>query len=280
MDARGNLCSGTAAVQGGNVMSISINVSAKTDYSYLFSSLSTSSSGSSGLSSFLSDYASIKNGSYGKLMKAYYSENSSSTVKSLAESSTSSTSKTTSTATKKLNAVQTTADALKDSADALLASGSESLFEQTNITTTDENGLESTTKGYDTDAIYSAVNKFVKNYNSVINAVDNADNTIVTNRGASLANITSSNENALNKVGITVDDDGTLSIDKDAFMKADMGSVKNLFNGSGSYGYQVSAQASIIDYAAGSEASVASLYTGSGTYSSTLSTGSLYNSYF
>ncbi len=259
-------------------MSISINVSAKTDYSYLFSSLS--SSGASSLSSLLGDYASIKNGSYSKLMKAYYSENSSSEVKSLAESSTSSTSTTTSTATKKLNTVQTTADALKDSADALLASGSESLFEQKDITTTDENGLESTTKGYDTDAIYSAVNKFVKNYNSVIDAVDDTDNTIVTNRGASLANITSSNENALNKVGITVEDDGTLSIDKDAFMKADMGSVKNLFNGSGSYGYQVSAQASIIDYAAGSEASVASLYTGSGTYSSTLSTGSLYNSYF
>jgi hypothetical protein len=264
-------------------MGISINVNAKTDYSYLFSSLNTSSSSSSSslssLTSLLGDYSSIKNGSYSKLMKAYYSKDSSSEVKSLAESSTSSTGTTTSTATKKLNAVQTTADSLKDSADALLASGSESLFAQKDITTTDENGLESTTKGYDTDAIYSAVNKFVKNYNSVIDAVDDTDNTIVTNRGVSLANITSSNEKSLNKIGITVEDDGTLSLDKDTFMKADMSSVKNLFNGSGSYGYQVSAQASIINCAAASEASVTSLYTGSGTYSSTLNAGTLYSSY-
>ncbi len=41
----------------------------KQDYSYLFQSIS----GNSNLN-FLSDYASIKNGSYGKLMKAYYSK--------------------------------------------------------------------------------------------------------------------------------------------------------------------------------------------------------------
>lgn len=48
-----------------------ISIQAKTDYSYLFSGLSTSSTGSAGNLNFLSDYAAIKNGSYGKLMKAY-----------------------------------------------------------------------------------------------------------------------------------------------------------------------------------------------------------------
>ena len=52
-------------------MGISINVNAKQDYSYLFQSLSTSSGSGLGNLNFLSDYASIKNGSYGKLMKAY-----------------------------------------------------------------------------------------------------------------------------------------------------------------------------------------------------------------
>ncbi len=48
---------------------MSINVNAKNDYSFLFSGMS----GSSGANlNFLSDYASIKNGSYGKLLKSYY----------------------------------------------------------------------------------------------------------------------------------------------------------------------------------------------------------------
>ena len=38
-------------------------------------------------------------------------------------------------------------------------------------------GVESTTKGYDTDAIYSAVNSFVTNYNSVMAAVDDVSDT-------------------------------------------------------------------------------------------------------
>ena len=52
-------------------MGIGINVrNLKPDYSYLFQSMT---GGNSASLNFLSDYASIKNGSYGKLMKAYYS---------------------------------------------------------------------------------------------------------------------------------------------------------------------------------------------------------------
>ena len=47
---------------------MSINIQAKTNYSFLFSGLSSSASNAlSG--NWLADYASIKNGSYGKLMK-------------------------------------------------------------------------------------------------------------------------------------------------------------------------------------------------------------------
>ena len=50
---------------------MSINIQAKTNYSFLFSGLSSSASNAlSG--NWLADYASIKNGSYAKLMKAYY----------------------------------------------------------------------------------------------------------------------------------------------------------------------------------------------------------------
>ena len=51
-------------------MGIGINVgNTSPNYSYLFQS---ASGGSLGNLNFISDYASIKNGSYGKLMKAYY----------------------------------------------------------------------------------------------------------------------------------------------------------------------------------------------------------------
>jgi len=261
---------------------MSITISAKTDYSTLFSSLNSSSSSSSnslsGLTSLLSDYASIKSGAYGKLMKAYYSETGTDAAKSIAEDSTSKTKTTTEdTESKKLNKVQTATDALKESADTLYATGTDSLFNKKEITTTDANGVETTTRDYDTDAIYKAVSGFVTNYNSVISAVDDADNDTVSNRGTTLSNISSSYKSSLSKIGITINDDNTLKLDADTFKKADVSSVKSLFNGTGSYAYQVSAQASMIDYAAESEAAVS--YTSAGTYSSLGTSGSLYSIY-
>jgi hypothetical protein len=265
---------------------MSINIQAKNDYSYLFSSLSTSSSSSSsGLSSFLSDYASIKNGSYGKLMKAYYSSDASDEVKSLASSSTSSTSTTSSTSsltsaeTKAYTEVQSTTDDLKESADTLLATGTKSVFNKKDITTTDENGVESTEKGYDTSAIYSAVSSFIKDYNSVINAADSVDDTTISNRVANMESTTSTYSSSLKELGITINDDNTLSIDKDTFKAADMDKAKSLFNGSGSYAYSVSASASMINYNADYALTKSSTYTTSGSYSSTYNLGSLYSSY-
>lgn len=261
---------------------MNININAKTDYSFLFSSLNTSSGigGSSTMSSFLSDYASIKNGSYGKLMKAYFSQNSSSEVKSLAGNSLTAKNAVTSEDARKLNKVQTTTDDLKEAADALLKTGSKSVFAQKDVTTTDENGLETTGRSYDVDAIYGAVSDFVTKYNAVISAVDDADVDTVTSRAQNMVNQTSYNETALNKIGITMKDDGTLSLDKETFVKADMSSVKSLFNGTGSYGYQVSAQASMTNYAADRAASKAATYTGTGNYSTVLSSGNIFNSYF
>lgn len=64
--------------------------------------------------------------------------------------------------------------------------------------------MESTTKGYDTDAIYSAVNSFVTNYNSVMAAVDDVSDTTVNNRTESLGNTTIANSKQLAKIGITM----------------------------------------------------------------------------
>ena len=180
---------------------------------------------------------------------------------------------------KALAKVETATDALKESADTLLATGKNDLFAQKDITTKDENGIETTTKGYDTSAIYNAVNSFVKNYNSVMAAVDDVSDTTVNNRTESLGNTTIANSKQLAKIGITMKNDGTLSLDKDTFMKADMNTVKNLFQGNGSYGYRVSAQSSMINFAADHASTRSSLYTGTAGYTGTYNAGNLFSSY-
>lgn len=253
-----------------------INISAKTDYSYLFSSLGTSSSSSSSSSlSWLSDYASIKNGSYHKLLKAYYAKQSSSAD----STSSTDTKKTTAYAdatTTALNKMETSSDALKDSADALLATGSKSLFAEKDITTTDANGVKTTSKGIDTDALYKAVNSFVNDYNSVITASADVTDSTVGNRVSYLKSITNSNSKALSEIGITIGEDNTLKLDKDTFQAADTSKVEEVFQGAGSYGYQVSAQSSMINYSTNSAINSTSLYTSSGSYSS-LNTSSVLN---
>lgn len=261
-------------IHGGKGMSI--NIQAKADVSFLFSSLGSGAAGVAN-SNFLSDYASIKNGSYAKLMKAYYSESASDSVKTIAKSSKTASKALTSEESKAYAKVQTNSDALKESADALL---SRSLFEKKDITTKDENGVETTVKGYDTDAIYKAVNSFVTSYNSVINATGETDDSTVARRVTNMTNETASNQKSLSRIGISVNIDGTLSLDKDTFMKADMSKVKSLFNGNGSYGYQVSAQASLINYAADHAVSKGSSYSVNGSYSSSFSNGNLFNTYF
>ena len=261
-------------VQGGTNMSI--NIQAKTDVSYLFSSLGSGASGVAG-SNFLSDYASIKNGSYAKLMKAYYSENASDSVKTVAKNSKAASTALSSEESKAYAKVQTNTDALKESADALLG---KSLFEKKDITTKDENGVESTVRDYDKNAIYEAVNNFANDYNSVMKAVTDTDDSTVSRRVTSLTNETVSNQKALNRLGITMNLDGTLSLNKETFMNADMSKAKSLFNGNGSYAYQVSAQASLINYAADNAITKGSSYGVNGAYSSGFSSGNLFNGYF
>lgn len=251
--------------QGGSVMGI--NLQAKTDYSFLFSGMGTTGTYGSGTSSWLSDYASIKNGSYGKLMKAYYGKNSSDSVKKMAQNTEVNRNQKTalSETAKAYTKVQSTTDALKESADALLAKGKDSLFAKDR---------------QDQDKIYSAVNAFVQDYNQVLSAADDVDNNTIANRVDSMVNTTSVNAKLLGQVGITINQDNTLSLDKEAFLKADMSRVESLFGSTGSYGYSVSASASMINYNADYALSKADTYTFNGSYNSAYNTGALFNSYF
>lgn len=242
---------------------MSISIQAKNDYSYLFSGLNTSSGSSSvGNLNFLSDYAAIKNGSYGKLMKAYYAETGTnkSQVNSIVKNKTNSTS---ADDTKTLAKVESSTEALKESADKLLAKDSKSVWAEE-----------------DMEKIYTAVNDLVKNYNSVLDSMDDVNSTSILSRAKNLTQNTALNEKLLAKVGITIGEGNELSVDKDTFMKADAATVKSLFNGNGSFAYRVSTYASFMNYAAEQEADKAATYTFDGSYGNTYSSGSLFDSLF
>ncbi|MGN0385019.1 MAG: hypothetical protein ACI4EX_03975 [Lachnospiraceae bacterium] len=242
---------------------MSITISSRTDYSYLFQGMNSSNGKSSGLGNlnFLSDYSSIKNGSYGKLMRAYFNQDSTSSVTSIANNKISFIDAET---TKRIANVQESTDKLKESADALLTTGKKSVF----------SGDEVSAEAYD------AVSKFVDNYNTVINSVDQLGNSSVTDKATNLAISTESNSKALAKIGITIDENSNLKLDKDTFMKADLSSVKSLFQGAGSYAYRVSAQSSLINFAADTAASKANTYTQNGTFGNNMNVGNLFNTYF
>ena len=250
-------------------MGIRINVNARQDYSYLFQSMTTNSGNSLGNLNFLSDYASIKNGSYGKLMKAYYAKDTA--------DKTTSTGKDTET---KKNSISTAADSMKESADSLLAKESKSVFNQKSVKSTDETGKTTVSQEYDTDAIYKAVSGFVTDYNNLLSKTSAASSRTLQGKADTLASVTSANAKLLSRVGITVNSDNSLSIDEKTFKKSDMGTVKNLFGTTGAYGYKVSAQASMIDYTANKESAKANTYTANGTYSNAYSAGNILNSFF
>ena len=256
-------------------MGIRINVNARQDYSYLFQSMTTSRGNSLGNLNFLSDYASIKNGSYGKLMKAYYAKDAADKTASKGKDTETKKNSisTAADSAKTLSEIEKAADAMKESADSLLVKGSKSVFRKKNEKAT-------VSEEYDTDAIYKAVSGFVTDYNDLLSKTSAASSKNLQSKADTLAAVTSANAKLLSRVGITVNSDSSLSLDEEAFKKSDMGTVKNLFGTTGAYGYKVSAQASMIDYTAAKESTRSNTYTANGTYSNVYSAGKILNSFF
>ncbi len=241
----------------------------------LFSSLNNNNKSGNSMSDLLginySDYATIRNGSYYKLMKAYYTTGASDEVSSIAKDKTNtSTSKDD---TKTIARIESASEDLKASADELLENGTKSLFKTESVT--DKEGNVSTQ--YDTDKIYKAVSKFVNEYNSLVDEASESKTSNISGAAERMVKMTGYNEKMLEKVGITVDKDNHLKIDEKTFKAADMTTVKGLFNERGGYGYQISAQASMINYYAENEASKSNTYTNSGTYTYNYNTGALYS---
>ena len=244
--------------------------------STLFSSLGSSKSTGSGLFGInLSEYASIRSGSYGKLMRSYFSMDSTkgtsksddstkNTIEDLA--TTTSTSKD---STKTLAAIESDAKELTDSAKALYTRSNNKVF------TKDSGG------SYDTDKIYKAVKRFADDYNSMLDTAGKSSTNRISRSVSSMKNETSYNEKPLKEIGITVDEKtGRLSVDETTFKSADTEKIKNLFNGTGSYAYSVATKAAMTESYTKSEAAKSNTYTKNGTYNYNYNSGNIFTDMF
>lgn len=244
--------------------------------STLFSSLGSSKSTGSGLFGInLSEYASIRSGSYGKLMRSYFSmdftkgtsksdDSTKNTIEDLA--TTTSTSKD---STKTLAAIESDAKELTDSAKALYTRSNNKVF------TKDSGG------SYDTDKIYKAVKRFADDYNSMLDTAGKSSTNRISRSVSSMKNETSYNEKPLKEIGITVDEKtGKLSVDETTFKSADTEKIKNLFNGTGSYAYSVATKAAMTESYAKSEAAKSNTYTKNGTYNYNYNSGNIFTDMF
>ena len=255
----------------------------KNDYSYLFNSLNNSNSNAGSSSNLfnainLSEYSSIKTGSYGKLLKAYYDEAYSDSVDSKNDTNSKKNMLKEDTAVEKLTEVSGNASTLQDSAEKLISRGTDSLFKEKELTVKDAEGKESKVMGYDTDAIYKAVKDFADKYNSFIKSVDDSKLSKLDQEKDQLTVLVSDYAQVLEKAGVTIKEDNTLSVDEKTLKAADISDLKKLFNGNASFTYNVSKKASMIGVTANSEANSMKNYTSAGNYDQTLTTGNLMDS--
>lgn len=213
-----------------------------------------------GLETSLSSLSQIRSGSYGKLIKSYYAKyDSDGNLKSEF-------SKKSKEDTSTLSSIRNDSSALSKATDKLLAKGKNSIWEQKEVT--GEDGK--VTKEYDKDKIYGAIKEYVDAYNELVDSGQQAEGVNILGQISSMVTTSAKAAQTLSKAGITVDGKNHLSVDEDFLKnKANMTYVKDLFNGTGSYAYQVATKASMANsYASNDLSSITGLksYNSTGNY--------------
>lgn len=206
----------------------------------------------------LSDYTSIKNGSYGKLLKNYYAKQEANSSAISKEESA------------KFTLAKSNADELKKSAYALTKS---SLWDKKTFTETDAvTGEKVEREDYDWDNILKTVKVFVSDYNKVVdNTADSTSKTVLRN-GVWMTTMTTKNAGLLKEVGITIGKGNKLEVDETALKEAKISTLKSLFTGYHSYANKVSQKASAISMATVDKAVKTNVsYTETGSYAKSLS---------
>lgn len=188
--------------------------------------------GGMGNTSFFSDYASIRNGSYRRLLKAYYGGNNQS-------STTAGTRKTSNVLEQILEERKNpkVSEQTKE-ANSKLTSGIPTLTNavkalQNDTTYTDsEDGKKSAQ-----DKMVSALKTYVSEYNDVVNAAKKSTLSNKTSHIASMMKSTTENADKLKEIGISVNANGTLQFIEGQAKHADISKVQDLFSAKNSMSY-------------------------------------------
>lgn len=224
---------------------MAMNIGSGVDYSVLFGTGSSAQSSvdySSILNLDLSDVASVRGGSYGKLMKNYYKQAKVEEKASKQESEES------------LSRIRSASDKLGIAAEKVRNG---KLWESDS-----EGKLKNAS-----DAV-EAVKDFADAYNSTINAAKDSKTKAVLRNAGWMDTMTQRNSNLLDKAGITVREDGTLSVNEDKLKNADVTTLKEIFGGNDSFAAKVSDKAAGIGNAS---ARTEGIYTGKASWSSGMS---------
>lgn len=202
----------------------------------------------------VSDYAMIKNGSYTKLLKAYYAQEKAQNASGNGDSQP------------KLSLMAGNAGAMAKSAFALTQN---SLWEKKTFTDKDEEtGEEVQRTDYDWNAITKAVKAFIEDYNSTVDGAGESNTKDVLRHGVWMTKTTSINEGMLGKVGISIGKGNKLELDEEKLKNSNIADLRTMFVGRGSYADQMASKGNSIANAA---ARAGGAYTSKGSYSSVLS---------
>ena len=248
---------------------MSLTVNSGNDMSALFSSVTganNQNSGMYGLSGLLSEYNSIKNGSYAKLAKQFYTKSSDDKKTS---DVTGSFKTKDDTEIKQNKSIISDVSSFKKSLSAITSD--DTLFEKKTVK--DENGVEK--QDYDYDKIYSKLSSFAKSYNSVVESASESDNQTVLRNVLNMTNATDSSRKQLESIGVKINSDNTLSIDKDAMKSGDMSVAKYLFSKTSNFSRQLDTLSTNVASQAASDVYSLGGYTSTGAYKQTLET--IYN---
>lgn len=214
-----------------------LNQYTTTDYSTLFNSLpKTSESSGGGLANLATEFNSIRSGSYGKLLSAYY---------------------------KKMNSGDSATDAIQKETEnrqlvggnaSSLKSAAKTLSKMDFSTASDEDSL-------------NAIKNFVSSYNSVIDTADDVNSKGILRNAVWMTNITKTSAGLLNELGITVGEDNQLTLDETKWAEASKTTKAALFNGRQGFAEKMIYKASQMTNSSAEKASyTASAYKDNGDY--------------
>ena len=213
-----------------------LNQYTTTDYSTLFNSLpKTENSSNGGLFNLASEFQSIRSGSYGKLLSAYYKKMSTQGQEEAVE---------------------------KENANCQLVAGNSSSLKST-ASKLSNMDFEKVTE----EESLSAVKDFISSYNSVVNTADDVENKGVLRNAVWMTNMMKESAGLLSDVGISIGENNQLTLDETKWKEASATMKSALFHGRNGLAEKIAYKAGRIAGAATESASyTATTYKPNGDY--------------